>query len=170
MSTERPGVYYFADWPDFRFFAWLGGFFDGEGCVYMKPRRVGIEVSIVNTDLDVIHSIQQRLGYGEIAVLREAGDRHKKQLYWRVRKLHEVRRFLIQVRPYLTVKAERADRAITRIAESTRRQQSQRERYERIAELRQDGLSQSAIAARLGTTRSNIAQFMRRREPDRPLL
>jgi hypothetical protein len=165
------GVDYFWDWPDRHFLPWLAGFFDGEGCVYMKPGQIGIEVSIVNTDLDAIHAIHKRLGFGEVEVQREAGPRNKKSIYWRARKMHEVRKFLIMVRPYLTVKATRADRAIRRIVESVKRQLDLAEREKIIRQMRAEGLSQYAIATRLGMTRTNVSRILCRKTPAaRPLL
>lgn len=161
---------YFHGWPEMTFLAWVAGYFDGEGCVHIRAWNRGVELSIVNTDPNTLHSIRERFGFGALRVLREPTDRHRKQYVWKVVKLADVRSFLIRVRPYLTTKAQKADLAIAYICKSVERQQAQQEQDARVRELRASGLTQREIAERIGTSRTNVSQTLSREPAARSLL
>lgn len=168
--SESDDVLHFHDWPETTFLAWVAGYFDGEGCVHLRAGNLGVEVTISNTDPNTLRSIQARFGFGAVRVLREPTERHKRQFVWKVNRLRDVRTFLTRVRGYLTTKAPKADLAIKRICESVERQNGLEEQDDKVSELRRSGLSQSAIAARVGTSRANVSRILLRGREERSLL
>ena len=101
----------FENWNDDQFAAWLAGFFDGEGCVYI-PQTPGIELSIANTNREVIEAIHRRLAIGIIMEVTFDQEGWKTKYHWRVRTYDEAYALLKIIRPYLTIKASKADQAI----------------------------------------------------------
>lgn len=77
--------------------AYLAGFFDGEGCVYLLPRGRTIQVSLTQKKPQVLYLVQQEFG-GKVTL-------HSRGCYrWRCNGRPESLKFLRAIRPYSIVK------------------------------------------------------------------
>lgn len=103
--------------------AWAAGIIDGEGCicVYGRPGRINkkgthalaLIVKVVNTDPRMPHKMQEIFGGNlSTAVERRGNPRRRPVMQWMITgKL--AGSLLVAIRPYLIVKGEQADVAIT---------------------------------------------------------
>lgn len=137
-ARKRPanlgeGIGYFHSVSDAEFGAWLAGFFDGEGTVYLgNAKQGGITLSIGNTNRDVIESIARRTGVGTVEIREQTRERWNRTFIWRVRNYADARGILLLMRPYLTIKAGDVDRGLRRIADYEARRLAVRDRNEAI--------------------------------------
>lgn len=99
--------------PDSTFLAWLAGFIDGEGYLWVrrfsqppKPPFYSPHLSVSSTDRAAIDEIIERLGVGWLLVRPRPGQRTEYR--WTVTG-SAVRAVATAVRPYLRVKAAQAD-------------------------------------------------------------
>ncbi len=104
-------------------YAWLAGFFDGEGCVYLKrdkPRggsnrhnTYHLRLILSNTHLPTMHRVKEILdGEGIIGkVFSVDNPKHRTRWEWRVNatKAERVLRLML---PYLVTKKEQAEIAL----------------------------------------------------------
>lgn len=100
---------------------YIAGFFDGEGCIDVKPgSRYAIKIS--NKNREVLEMIQECVGFGKI-YYHKAG-------FWtyETTNMLDTYTFLILIRPYLIVKAAKADQAIKILEEKLCRSSSHAER------------------------------------------
>lgn len=93
--------------------AWFAGLFDGEGSVVMKHRaraRGSVYISITNTVLPLLEKVRTFTGVGRIEFkpVSEKNPKHADCYTW-ICGGTQAREILRQVRPWLIVKAERAD-------------------------------------------------------------
>jgi len=80
--------------------AWVGGLFEGEGCVYIEPsHRVHLEVRM--TDEDTIRRLHAVVGCGNVTWQPTTNPRHQSTWRWRTSDAWEVRRILNLIRPWL---------------------------------------------------------------------
>jgi len=103
MGTDKPEV-----------LAYIAGFLDGEGSIMLMNRRQrhktkswSCRVSIANTDRPILEWIQSLYG-GSIGLAKSLNPLHKDCWHWRLDSKGAVE-FLRLVRPYLRLKAMRAD-------------------------------------------------------------
>jgi len=90
--------------------AYLAGFFDGEGCITVRPGRRTFTLTVVQVDPRPLELFRQTFG-GRVAERSKPTSPNHQQVYrwdiyagsWLV---------LNALRPYLIVKAEAADRAL----------------------------------------------------------
>lgn len=163
MRRVRPanlgsGEGYFHGWDSYRFGAWLAGFFDGEGTVYLG--KAGITVSVANTNRDVIESIARWMGVGTIEVRPPQKAGWNQTYIWRVRNYIDARMVLLTIRPYLTIKAADADRAISRIADFVARRRAAADRNDEILRLVAAGRTHKSIGERFGISRTSVTQVV----------
>ena len=93
--------------------AYLAGVIDGEGSILIRDRSV--RVRVVNTNYELVHWIAQHF---RGAVYTEQRDHPRKRSYtWVLAAREPVRELLREVRPWLIVKADRADQALELIKE-----------------------------------------------------
>ncbi len=95
--------------------AYLAGFLDGEGCIgiykrnrYKVPQYI-LEVTIVNTNKEVIDWIQKRVK-GNIRVRRHS--EWKTRWIWSINTRDPIHRFLNDILPFLIVKKKNASIAL----------------------------------------------------------
>ena len=154
----------FENWNDDRFAIWLAGFFDGEGCVYLPPSGVGVEVSIAGTCREAIESIHRRIGFGIVTEIRfeNVGGRWKTKYHWRVRNYPHAHRVLTLLLPHLTIKADVAARALERIAPNMARREAMERRNNEMRRLRAEGMTQREIGERFRISTRSVQQVLYR--------
>ena len=96
--------------------AYIAGILDGEGSIsyyQRKNRPSGFwTIEIANTNLDLIHLLEWRLGYGFVCERTHHDTRHKRAWYFFIRQKVGMVHFLQGVMPYLVVKKENAWKAL----------------------------------------------------------
>lgn len=162
----------FETFTDEQFAIWLAGFFDGEGCITI-PKKAGIDVNIANTNRAVIEGIYNRLGAGVIIETTYDNQKWKTKYSWRLRTYEESAGILKMMRPYLTIKAAKADEALILCAKYLDKLQRTADRNAQIIEIAQNNpkTTHREIAAQFGMCRSGITQILSggiaRRKPRR---
>lgn len=147
--------YLFSKMADNEFYAWMAGFFDGEGCIYF-PKSLGVvEISVGNTDRAVIFAIKKRVGYGGIHSQKQR-ENWKRKYAWRVRRYRDARDLLLKIGPYLTIKAAVAKQALFRIDQLTRKLMVREVRNEHLLELFLTGRTRSEVAETMGMKQANV--------------
>lgn len=93
--------------------AYLAGVLDGEGSVILYMRRdvVALRVTVANTYRPLLERVQQLTDVGDLYHQRDATAKHKAAYSWRCN-AEAAESLLVQVRPYLVVKAAQADLAL----------------------------------------------------------
>ena len=99
--------------------AWLAGFFDGEGCVYLKRDRqrsgnfsYHVRIIFSNTHLPTLHRVKEILD-GEGIISRVFGTSTKWRTRWELRvNATKATRVLEKMLPYLVTKREQAEIAL----------------------------------------------------------
>lgn len=93
--------------------SYIAGIFDGEGSVFLTKRKSGkirINVSITNTNLNVLKYVKQNIGLGRI--LKSIDSRANYPIYmWRTSDGYAYK-FLKIVYPYLIIKKSKSDETI----------------------------------------------------------
>lgn len=94
--------------------AWVAGFFDGEGCVYVKRRIVkpgdrpgqanerstyAIELTIANNDIRNLQAVKSVYG-GTIRKLKKYKEHHADRYVWILPGARKCRGFIDQLLPY----------------------------------------------------------------------
>lgn len=153
------GVYYFQGWNDAEFWPWFAAFIDGEGTIYL-PRKTGIVLSIANTDRDVIESIRHRVGVGYVEVVTFDNPRWKPKYTWRIARYNDIRKVLLHISPYLTIKSRAGNAAIARIAASVQAQQGRDARYAAILAAVKGGRTHADVAGEFGLSRSAVSALI----------
>lgn len=93
---------------------WAAGFFDGEGCIAIEPRKSGKSVSyyltaqVSQNDVRPLEELRSRFGGSVTSASRTSNDRCSR---WRVSGL-KAEAFLVRIFPHLLVRRERARRAL----------------------------------------------------------
>lgn len=97
---------------------YIAGFFDGEGCIssqeywergkYEKYPRINLQISITNTNKEVLNLIRGVFG-GTVRSHGKKKRNHKKCYDWKLCGKEKMRVFLTSILPYLVVKKEDAE-------------------------------------------------------------
>ena len=92
---------------------WAAGLFEGEGCIYIHPTKIYVQLIIVMTDLDVMERYVDVVGHGNLNGPFWSNKSTKP--YWRttVSKSSEVQRILKMFLPHFGKR--RSDKAIEAI-------------------------------------------------------
>lgn len=93
------------------FAAYLAGFIDGEGCVWISKSFGHVELNLANTHLPVLEEFRERIGFGSIAWQQQKAH-YKKRYVLTFKNLESVRHVLEIARPFMHIKAGKADQAI----------------------------------------------------------
>lgn len=149
----------FSHMTDDQFTCWLAGFFDGEGCIHLP--KIGIDVSIAGTERAVIEGIQRRLGVGVINETVYDRAEWKPKYHWRVRNYPDADRVLHMIRPYLTIKAKKADEALVRTGAWLSARGGMAARNARIVEMAEQGMMYKDIATEMGLDARTIGYIVR---------
>lgn len=93
--------------------AYFAGILDGEGSVMLQQRNeaVALCVAIYNTDKPLFDWIEKTVAVGSIHLVRAKTLKHKASFFWQTGG-ELAANILKQIRPYLVIKASRADFAI----------------------------------------------------------
>lgn len=94
--------------------AYLAGFIDGEGSIMLVARTTGgahLRVTIANTDRPILDWVADVTGVGQTYLQRDATEKHKAGYAWRVAG-DGAESLLLQIRPFLRIKARQADLAL----------------------------------------------------------
>lgn len=103
--------------------AYLAGIVDGEGSIVRIKKQNGRDVwrlVVVNTDLDLLNWCRETTGCGAVTVKALAGERNKASWTWQCY-ADNTCRVLEQLRPYLKIKAWRADDALAELRRTAMR-------------------------------------------------
>lgn len=153
-------ISYFHGWPDAQFNAWLAGFFDGEGCVYL-PKGPGVELTMASTRREVIQAIHARLGVGYIEVTEFTNQPNWNTKYLlRIRRYEDARNVLLKMRPYLTIKTDKADTAIRRIVAFVERRRATLDKHADVRTLAKRKFTHQQIADKVGLSRTRVTQIL----------
>lgn len=91
---------------------WFAGLFDGEGSVILSQRSLpgggSVRIEITNTVRALLERAREVVGAGYITVKPSKNQRHQDKMIWTLYGGAALE-VLRQVRPWLIVKAERAD-------------------------------------------------------------
>ncbi len=77
---------------------YVAGLFDGEGCVYISPNLVGIQVSVTQQKTEILYLLKKQFGGGVTRYGKQSC--HK----WRLTKTEDIEIFLNAIYPYCIVK------------------------------------------------------------------
>lgn len=146
----------FDAWTDDQFTAWLAGFFDGEGCIHIPKSGVGIDCSIASTTRDVIEAVHARLSLGTTEQVAFDRENWKTKYVWRVRRYSEAEIIISRMRPFLTIKAAKADEALEYLALKQEPIRARHHLYLEIGALIDSGVPRREVAERYGIQRKTI--------------
>ena len=94
---------------------YIAGIFDGEGCICVSEQNGGaprIEITITNTNLEMLTTIRDELGYGAIRRVT-GGPLTRKQCYgFRIEHHLDALNFLERLQKHLIVKREKCEGAL----------------------------------------------------------
>ena len=97
--------------------AYLAGFFDGEGSIVIRKRGKDnyypqIQLSLSNTDELSIKFLHESLG-GRVLSIKPSNPKYKTQYSWRLTRNADSKTALELMLPWLIIKKERAEAALT---------------------------------------------------------
>ncbi len=156
--------------------AWAGGLFEGEGTFSDKKRNgrtVAIKAAIKMTDLDVLQRFQRAVGVGSISgpyqITTAKGNESKPIYTWAISSFEGTQAVIAMLWPWLQsrrrVKAKALIAAfMTQPRENTRwgkRWGGLKKAASEVVRLRAEGLTQQAIADRLGFHQGSISELLR---------
>ncbi|MDG6938498.1 MAG: hypothetical protein JRN42_08200 [Nitrososphaerota archaeon] len=145
---------------DDAFAGYLAGFLDSEGCIEISKEECGIRIRLANTHRPTLDAIHERLGFGRIEEYRRPQKSHYKRLFiYAVSNAPDVERFLRLVRPYVSIKAEKADRALAIIGIQRQRMEDLDERNRQVLALIDEGVLQKEIAKRFNISQSLVSRI-----------
>ena len=99
---------------------WAAGLFEGEGCIYIHPNKIYVQLIIHMTDVDVMERYVDVVGYGKLngPYKDSKNTRFKPWWQWNVYKGSEVLRILKMFLPHLGKRrSEKAIEAINHLNE-----------------------------------------------------
>jgi hypothetical protein len=150
----------FESFTDDQFAAYVAGFTDGEGCIYLpyKPGYGAARVTVANCVKDILLAIRSRLGYGTIKSQRQ-NPAWREKFTLDIYSANDVERFLLLVRPFLLIKASQADDALNRIAMQKERYAIRKARNAAIIQAAQNGEMRKVIAARFRVSAQTVSRL-----------
>ena len=83
---------------------YIAGLFDGEGNAYVRENiknAPSIQISITNTNREVLDRIQKTLSYGCIQTQKASNNREKPVYRWRIFHHITAKNFLNEIMPFL---------------------------------------------------------------------
>lgn len=89
---------------------YVAGLLDGEGNIY--ARGYSVDVSIANTNVEVLRWVQRTFVAGRIAISHRARGNHKDCYAWHIGRAADIAALLKSVLPYLIIKRGRAEKMI----------------------------------------------------------
>jgi transcriptional regulator with XRE-family HTH domain len=140
------------------FLGYVAAFLDGEGSIIFNQVRRGTYIRCVftNTHEEVLLMMQKRLGFGTV-LKKKRRENWKQCFFLYVNSFDDSERLLRLIRPYLVIKAAKADKALAIIDERTRTLNSYKDRNKIILSEIERGMPQTEIAKRFGLTQQAIS-------------
>lgn len=148
--------------------AWAAGLFEGEGSFcfnYGKPKAI----QIASTDKDVLEKVVQIFGGKVYTLSRDKMKSHWKTEYvWKLPTSHTLD-FFSKVEPFLGERRLERGREYIRLFTEIQERREQKskdtlERYAKIFELREQGLTHQKISEEVGLDRSHVSKILRNGE------
>ena len=93
-------------------FAYMAGFFDGEGCISTHTSNINgmtITINITNTKIEVLEWIKERFEGSYILDKKSVSDKHKDAYTLMMTALPVIQKFVNSIYPYLIIKKPQAD-------------------------------------------------------------
>jgi hypothetical protein len=146
---------------DESFAGYLAGLLDGEGSIEIHPKECGVRVRIANTFKAVLDDIQSRLGYGRVQAYPKRPTLPLFVLC--TSNAHDSRALLTFCRPYMQIKATRADKALAVITAMQGRSDAVEARNRAILAAIDAGETQTSIAERFGVTQPFVSYVKSRK-------
>lgn len=154
----------FDNWTDDQFAAWLAGFFDGEGCIYLGNKKAtAFEVSVSNTNRQVIEGIFERVKVGYLMEITFKNNDWNTKYTWRVRRFEDCNYVLNIMVPYLVIKKDKALEGIRRYNAAVESKRNLDLRNATIIEMAKAGMRQVDIAQEFGLTQTAICAIVKGR-------
>lgn len=138
--------------------AWAAGLFDGEGTIIFGKRNK-VFVAISMTDLDILERMQSGFG-GVIYPLKKRKAHWKDAWMWKINGTKKSLEFLEMIYPYLGVRRQAKVEEARTFLPDLKSERNTRIRQE-ILNLRDSGLTQGTIAARVGCSREHVNRVLR---------
>lgn len=145
--------------------AWAAGLFEGEGSFcfgYGKPRAI----QIASTDRDVLEKMVEIFGGAIYTVGRNNMKAHWKTGYiWRLHN-EDTLDFFSKIEPFLGKRRLERGREFIKLFTEMKQAKKKRsqvtvEKYAKIFELREKGLTHQKISEEIGLDRSHISKILR---------
>jgi hypothetical protein len=142
------------------FAGYLAAFLDGEGCIEIQTNDCGVRLRLANTHRATLEGIHERLGYGRVEEYRRQANAGYRPLYcFAVSSAPDVERFLLLTRPYIQIKAEKADRALAIIAAQRERMEALDARNRAVLNRVNGGAMQKDVAREFGISQSLVSRI-----------
>lgn len=141
--------------------AWAAGLFEGEGCITFWTAKdtgnVYIQCVLGTTDRDVLENFQSIIGFGNIHA-EKFDERYKQSWRWSVSSFEKCQAVIAMLWPWLGRRRKaRALEVLTLFRNCGSRYTLPKER---IVQLYNSGLSQSAISKMFGCTQAAISYII----------
>ena len=148
------------NWSHDAFWGYVAGFLDGEGCIEINKAECGIRVRLANTFRPTLDAIHARLGYGRIEEYRRPASKDYRRLFcYAVSNAPDVEHFLLNTRPFASIKAEKADRALEIIAGQRARMEALDARNRAVLAEIAKGRMQRDIAVDFGISQALVSRI-----------
>lgn len=142
------------------FLGYLAGFLDGEGCIEINKDECGIRLRLANTHRPTLDAIHARLGYGRVEEYRRPANKNYRRLFcYAVSSAPDVERFLLSVRPYISIKAEKADLALEIIRRQRARMEALDQRNAAVLAALKSGRMQKDVAAEFNISQALVSRI-----------
>lgn len=132
---------------------------DGEGTIYSDSE--GAEMSVSNTNADVIFSIHNTLNIGSTSEVHFENQPEWKTKYtWRLRRYKDLSPLLEKLIPFLTIKKNSAIKAWQKIRAFDQSVNEREQRNQCVRQMVASGMRHKDVAAALGLTRSLVTYIV----------
>jgi hypothetical protein len=141
------------------FAGYIAGFLDGEGSIITAAHRYNhfIRIVLANTHEPTLLAIQKRLGFGNIHKRPSKNPKHKTLFVLYIDNFDRIEELLRMVRPYLYIKADKANEAFKVIDKRKASIANIIQRNESIINEINKGLPQTEIAKKYKMSQQNIS-------------
>lgn len=140
------------------FTAYVAGMLDGEGYIEIDRRLNSIRIRIASTYLQVLHDIHQRMGIGNVHPYKRPAHYRPLSVYTTTNAA-DSGTLLRMCRPYLQIKAARADEALEIIGRMQRRVDDLDARNRLILEAIAAGELQKDIGKRFDLSQTAVSRI-----------
>jgi DNA-binding CsgD family transcriptional regulator len=138
----------FDSWTDEQFIAWLAGFMDGEGCIYLQTKQQhSVEITLANTEREVMCAIYERMQMGVLNETTYSKSEWKTKYTWRIRNYDDACSLLTRLLPFLVIKRAKAEEAIQRVNMAYAIRDAMNERNQQVRAMKAQGTSTKEIAS-----------------------